>query len=294
MKKMKKEGETMEKILIIGNSHSVDAFQLLHLAFRDQMPEEKVTLGILYYSGCSITRHIEFGKNGEEVCHYYKNTDGLWNIEKKVDMERVVTDEAWEKVFLQAAKSDLDETLNRPGRRELEKMVDAWDPAPHRFYWHTSWPSPNDPYFFASDKKVPEGYQDRLIRLYGHNPVNQFTVLTAKAKEHILPDKTYEKAICTGAAIMNAHVTQGRPQLEIWRDYTHLNDFGRLIAAYAFFAQLMGRKIETIGADAVPVELRHKNFQEEGDLRLTEEMKKIIITAANHALEDPWTVPEAK
>ncbi len=283
----------MEKILIIGNSHSVDAFQLLHLAFRDQMPEEDVTLGILYYSGCSITKHIGFVKNGEAVCHYYKNTDGLWNIEKMTDMKRVVTDEPWERVFLQAAKSDLDETLNRPGRRELEGLVDLWDPAPHRFYWHTSWPSPNDPYFFSSDRFVPEGYQERLIRLYDHNPIKQFTVLTDKAKEHILDDKIYEKAICTGAGILNAHITQGRPQTEIWRDYTHLNDFGRLIAAYTFLVQLTGKKLEKINVDTVPAELRHKNFREEGDLPITEEMKNIIITAANHALDDPWTVPQA-
>ncbi len=282
----------MEKILIIGNSHSVDAFQLLHLAFRDQMPEEKVTLGILYYSGCSITKHIGFAKNGEDVCRYYKNTDGHWNIEKNTGMKRVVSDEPWEKVFLQAAKSDLDDTLNAEGRRELESLVDAWDPAPHRFYWHTSWPSPNDPFFFSSDRFVPEGYQERLIRLYDHDPIKQFTVLTNKAKAHILTDKVYEKAVCSGAGIMNAHTIQGRPQTEIWRDYTHLNDFGRLIAAYTFFVQLTGKKIDKIGISTVPVELRHQKFQDQGELCVTEERKNIIITAANHALLDPWTVPQ--
>ena len=74
----------MEKILIIGNSHSVDAFQLLHLAFQDQMPEEDVTLGILYYSGCSITKHIGFVKNGDAVCSYYKNTDGSYTVVLKI------------------------------------------------------------------------------------------------------------------------------------------------------------------------------------------------------------------
>lgn len=281
----------MEKILIIGNSHSVDAFQLLHLAFKDQYPKEDVTLGILYYSGCSITKHIGFVKDKESVCHYYKNTDGLWNIEKMTNMERVVTDEPWERVFLQAAKSDLDETLNRAGRRELESLVDQWDKAPHRFYWHTSWPSPNDPFFFSSDRFVPEGYQERLIRLYDHDPRKQFTVLTDKAKAHILNDKVYDKAVCTGAGIMNAHLTQNRPQTEIWRDYTHLNDFGRLIAAYTFLVQLTGKKLERISVDTVPAELRHKSFRELGDLSVTEEMKNIIITAANHGLDDPWTVP---
>ena len=283
----------MEKILIIGNSHSLDAFQLLSLVYKDQDPGEEVTLGILYYSGCPISKHVNFGKNKEAVCTYYKNTNGLWNIEKQVDMDHVLSDEPWEKVFLQPATPDLDETYNRPGRRELEKMVDERVATPHKFYWHTSWPSPDDPYFFTPDKNAPQSYVDRLVRLFDHDPIKQFTILTNKSKENILTDEVYEKAICTGAAIMNAHITQGRPQREIWRDYTHLNDFGRLIASYAFYAQLTGKKIETVGISAVPVSLRNKKFQEEGELIVTDEMKDIIIKAANHAIDDPWTVPQA-
>lgn len=283
----------MPKILIIGNSHSVDAFHFLHLAFRDQLPDEDVTLGILYYSGCSIDRHIDFYKANDPACDYYKNTHGDWVISKKTALlSAVLADENWDRVFLQAAKSDIDDTLNLDGRRELEAIVNSHLSTPHVFSWHTSWPSPNDPFFFAPGRFVPDGYKARLEALYGFDPINQFTVLTSKAKEHILPDPTYHKKICSGAAVMNAYVTQGCPQTDIWRDYTHLNDFGRLIAAYGFFAQLTDRRVERINVDTVPAHLRHKFFTELGDMTVTDEMKSVIITAANHALDDPWTVPK--
>lgn len=284
----------MQKLLIIGNSHSCDAFQLLNEVFRSQEPEKDYILGIVYYSGCSITRHIEFFRNDEPMVHYYKNVKGTWTITKEFYTKDILADEDWDTVFLQAAKSDLDETLNLAGRRELEQIVREALPREPRFMWHTSWPSPNDEIFFREDapKKVPKGYKDRLIRLYGFDPVNQFTLLTEKAKTHILPDTTYQKKICTGAAIMYAHKVLGISQRELWRDYTHLNDFGRLIAAHAFYAQLTGKPLEEIKIDLVPADLRYKRFKELGDLILTPEMKETILLSANHALEDPWSVPQ--
>ena len=280
--------------MIVGNSHSNDAFWLLNEALRDQLPEEEFTLGIMYYSGCSITRHITFTRETQNVYRYYKNTGDAWEVQKSVTMEVGLRDENWDIVMLQAAKSDLDDTLNLAGRRELEQIIAQNVPAPYTLMWHTSWPSPNDPTFFSEDYAVqpPKGYQDNLKRLYGHDPFNQFTVLTGKAKAHILPDSTYGKAICTGAGILNAHATQGVTQTCIWRDYTHLADFGRLIAAYSFVTQFTGKPVTRIAMDKVPDYMRQARFQELGDLTLTEEMKKIIITAANHALRDPWTVPE--
>lgn len=283
----------MKNILIIGNSHSVDAFALLNEVFQSQQPERDYILGIIYYSGCSITRHVDFYRNNEPKVHYYKHDGGEWTITREFYTKDVLADVKWDTVMLQAAKSDLDETLNQSGRRELEAIVCEELGYRPQFMWHTSWPSPNDEIFFAPDapKKVPAGYKDRLLALYGFDPTNQFTVLTDKAKAHILQDEVYVKAICTGAAVMNAHITQGRSQREIWRDYTHLNDFGRLIVAHAMYVQLMGEPLTEIKMDLVPAHKRYKRFVELGDLAVTDEMKAIILQAANHSLEDPWTVP---
>jgi hypothetical protein len=68
------------KILIIGNSHSVDAFHHLCGAFRDQNPGAEVVTGVAYYSGCSITQHVDFHKNNQAVYGYYKNDNGAYSV----------------------------------------------------------------------------------------------------------------------------------------------------------------------------------------------------------------------
>lgn len=289
-----KKSFDMKHILIIGNSHSVDAFHLLHKAYKEQYPGRKLTLGVLYYSGCSIDKHIDFAEKGESVYRYYKNTNGTWEIENKVTMESVLRDQPWDGIFLQAAKSDLDETLNLDGRRQLEAYVDKYVKTPHQFMWHTSWPSPNDESFFSADAKkpAPDGYKENLINLYGFDPKNQYQVLIDKATTHIFPDETYTKAVCTGTGIMYAHLVREHPQTDIWRDYTHLNDFGRLIAAYSMLTQLTGNPIESISLNVLPAEFRHAMFKGSGDLVLTEEMRATIIDAANYSLQHPFSVIE--
>lgn len=278
------------KILIIGNSHSVDAFHFLCDAYKDCNPNENIITGIAYFSGCSITQHIEFYKNQQKVYRYYKNNNGKYSETNEVDLKTIITDEEWDDVFLQAAKADLDDTLNLSGRRELESIVDSLVKTSHRFMWHTSWPSPNDETFFSPDyvRQPPNGYKENLIRLYGFNPVTQFSVLTTKAKEHILTDSVYSGAVCTGSAVMHAYLKQNCAQLDIWRDYTHLNDFGQLIVAYAYVAQLTKKPVTRVGINMVPQSFRHKQYSHLGDMQVTEQMKEIIIKAANYSLEHPF------
>ncbi len=289
-----KEGEQEPmRLLIIGNSHSIDAFYLLQKAFQDQMPEQELVLGVVYYGGCSISLHVMFAQHEKDAYTYLRNTDGQWeNLENRT-LKSIIEDQPWDMVMLQAAKTDMDDTLNEPGRRELEGFVEQYLQKPCRYWWHTSWPSPNDEIFFspAYVSQAPEGYKENLMELYGFDPVNQFAVLTDVAKTHILTDDHYAGAVCTGAAIMYAHTVLGVDQLELWRDYTHLSDLGRLTVAYSMYAQLTGNPIQQVGIDTIPVEFRAFQYQYLGDMAVTEQIKDIVRQAANHSLEDPWNVP---
>ena len=232
-------------ILIIGNSHSIDAFHLLYTAFKDQYPDLDLTVGILHFNGCSISEHANFGQRNSRVYRYLKNDTGSWNIRIQWTMKEILQDVAWDVVMIQPAKEDLsDPTLNLEGRTLLKQQIDKYLTTPYTFVWHVSWPSPNDETFFSPDyvRQPPEGYKDKLIRLYGFDPVNQYSVMIGQSRQHILNDPTYFKGICSGTAVMQAHLTQGIPQLELWRDYTHLSDYGRLMVGYAIVAQLTGRR----------------------------------------------------
>ena len=283
-------------VLIVGNSHSIDAYWLLYQAYMDQHPDINLCVGILHYGGANIDEHVAFGNNGQEKIRYYKNDSGKWDIKYDVTTEYVLTDHPWDIIMMQPAKEDLsDPTLNKDGRHALAEIIDRYVKNPHEIMWHISWPSPNDETFFSEDyvRQPPAGYKKKLTRLYGFNPVNQFSVMVDMTKQHVLDDPIYSKAVCSGAAIMHAHLAQGVPQLELWRDYTHLSDYGRLMAAYALVAQITNEPIESVGIDVISVGWRHKQNKDQGKLVITQQMKDVLIKAANYALESPWVIPEA-
>lgn len=287
------EEEKALKIIVVGNSHSNDTFWLLHEVFKDQMPEQEVVLGALYYSGCTVSKHVRFATEDQYVYEFHKNENGSWETQKEANIDAGLRNQAWDYVLFQGGRGDTANEYNLTGRRALENIVSDRVPQPYKMLWQITWPSPNDPMFFSPDYHVqpPAGWVEYLQSDYGHDPFKQFDVMTGKAKEYLLEDETYEKVICAGAGVMYAHAVLGVPQAELWRDYTHLSDYGRLITAYCFYAQFTGNPVTEVGIDVIPASLRQKHTRNDGDLIVTEEMKQVIIAAANHALEDPWTVP---
>ena len=287
------EEEKALKILVIGNSHSNDTFWLLHKVFEDQMPEQEVVLGALYYSGCSVTKHVKFATENQFVYEFHRNDTGSWETTKEINMDAALSNQAWDYVLFQGGRGDTASEYNLTNRRALEQIVADRVPQPYKMMWQITWPSPSDPKFFSPDYPVqpPAGWVEYLQSDYGHDPFKQFDIMTGKAKEFLLEDETYEKVICAGAGVMHAHAVLGVPQADLWRDYTHLSDYGRLITAYCFYTQFTGKPITEVNIDVIPAAMRQAHFRSQGDLIVTEEMKQVIIAAANHALEDPWTVP---
>ncbi|MBR3838053.1 MAG: DUF4886 domain-containing protein [Clostridia bacterium] len=283
------------KFLILGNSHSNDVCHHLSRVFNAQGYEQPYTIGFLYYSGCLIRQHVDFSAQNQSVYDYYRsNGDGTNTRKRGYTMQGALEDQDWDMIFLQPGKRDMQaEKLNLEARRSLEEYVNAHVPSEHVFAWHTSWPNPNDEKFFSDDwwRKPPKTIKSFLVEAYGHDPFVQFGVYTNTAKENILPDPTYTKHICTGAAIFYAAHVLKIPQDRIYRDYTHLSDFGRIMASYTFYAQFTGKPIEEVKLDMLPAQYRQAHYVPEGDLILDAEMKEIIKTCANYALEYPWEVP---
>ena len=267
---------------------------MLYQAYKDQYPNQKLVIGIAHYPGGSIYEHVEFAQKDEPVYRYYKSATGKWKMENDYKLSTILKDRSWNIVLYQAAKIDLDdETLNLEGRRTLEAYVDEALEQPHKTIWHTTWPSPNDEQLFSPEwpKQPPENYKEKLIKRYGFDPVNQYTFMVETAKAHILGDKTYDKAICTGTAVMHAYLSGACTQLDLWRDYTHLTDFGRLMVAYSLVTQLREKPLKSIGIDTIPRRLRHKQYRDLGNMTVTQEQKEIIIRSVNYALEHPYSIP---
>ena len=281
------------KIIVIGNSHGNDAMWLMKEVFKDQMPEQEVVICSLYYSGCSVTRHVQHATQNQAVYDLNINFNGVWETTEETTLETALYNQAWDIVVFQGGRGDTDDEYNIKNRRILEQYVNERVKQPYTMMWHITWPSPEEPTFYDPSYRVqpPSGWVDYLVTNYDHDLYKQFTAMTERATQYLVTDATYEKVICSGAGIMNAHAVSGVPQLDLWRDYTHLSDYGRLIAAYSFYAQLTGKEITEINLEKIPASLRQKYFRDLGDLVITEEMKQVIIAAANASLEDPWAVP---
>lgn len=279
------------KLLVIGNSHSNDAFWPLYEVFKAQAPEQEVVIGILYYSGCSITQHVQFGSTHARVYDYYRNGSGVWEHLEDTDMQYALSDQAWDIILFQPSREDAE--YEKEHRDALAAIVAENVEEPYDLYLHKSWANPNDPTLWSEthDPVPPSGYKDSLIRLFGFDPVNQSNMLNEKVKTKLLDDEMFTRFISTNAAIMHAYLVSGVPQVELWRDYTHLTDYGRLIAAYTLYAEIMEDTVTEVKLDSLAAGLRHRRAQVLGDMEVTAEMKQVIIDAVKYAQENPWTTP---
>ena len=272
------------RIMILGSSRSVNTFHLLYQVFKDQMPDKEITLGVMYYSGCSMSMHTQFIKDNKNVYAYYRNTNGNWEIMRNSYMEDGLRDQAWDVILLQAGTGDTANNMNEPCRKFLTEYVDSIVTHPHTFWWHTTW-------FNSTD---PELYKNANTTI---NPltVNQYQQMQSQidaAKTSVMEDPMFEGRVCSGTPMMYALKKLNVPEIELYRDHTHLSDYGSLLVGYSWYTQFTGNKVTQINLDLIPVHLRIEQHQYLGDLQITEEMKQIIIDTAQYTLENPWTNPQ--
>lgn len=274
------------KIMILGSSRSVNTFQLLYEAFKDQMPEQELVLGIMYYSGCSMSMHRKFIEGNEAVYSYYRNDSGQWNISYKVTMETGLLADNWDVILLQAGTGDLENQMNQPDRIFITDYVNQRVAHPHQFWWHSTW-------FNSTD---PDLYDPNATKLNPYT-IDQHAQLSSNietAKKTVLTDPMFEGRITSGTPMMYALKVLGIPEKELYRDHTHLSDYGCLLVAYAFYAQYTGNPVTQINLNTIAQKTRNPQYQHLGDLQVTEEMKQNILKTVDYTLKNPWSVPVAE
>lgn len=113
--------------------------------------------------------------------------------------------------------------------------------------------------------------------------------------EDVMPNATAVQYALEHCGITeDGSITDGVALPGIYRDYTHMSDFGRVMIAYLWYAKLTGKtEIPAVNYHVVASQLRHKNYQGLGDLTLSEDQVNAIKTAVNYALnpETQFTVP---
>ena len=281
------------KIFTIGNSHSNYATQLLYEVFKAQNPEQEVVIGTMYYSGCSIAKHVNFALKDEPVYEYNLNYNGTWERIKDMSLKMGLRAQAWDIVVLQEAGDGNEDNFKNTNRQLLVDFVNENLPHPHQFVWNMDIVSPNDETFYSPgyDPQPPAGFKEKMQKQYNGDPVTALRMSQQNMVNYILPDPTYTNYIPTGTAILYAHLVDGWKQTDLYRDYTHASDYGRLIAAYMWYAQLTGEPLTEVKVDTIEASLRHRRAIQLGDMEVTAEMKQTIINAVNYSLEHPLEVP---
>lgn len=271
------------KIMILGSSRSIDTFQVLYDVFKDQMPDQKLVLGIMYYSGCSMSMHANFIKENAFVYRYYRNDSGRWDITDNANMDMGLKDQKWDVVFIQAGNGDTRNNMNLETRKFLRDYVDKIVRHPHQLWWHSTWFNSTDPSLY----KAPKTAEDAAAV----DQVAQLTETNEAAKAYVLDDPMFSGHIASGTPVMYALKKLNVPETELFGDHTHLTDFGYLLVGYSFYAQFTGKPVTQINLDTIPAHLRHGTKQFMGPLTVTEEMKQIIMETVDYTLKNPWSVP---
>ena len=271
------------KIMILGSSRSVNAFHFLYQAFQDQMPDQKLVLGIMYYSGCSMSMHTKFIQTNQNVYSYYYNDNGHWIITKDCHMDTGLCDQAWDVVVLQAGSGDLENRMNETCRNFLKEYVASRVTTPHVLWWHTTWFNSTTPSLFRPEKTSLDPAKI--------DQVQQLTESIEAAKAYVLDDPMFEGHVCSGTPMMYALKMLEIPDTDLYRDHTHLSDYGALLVAYAWYAQYTGNPVTQINIDVLDAPYRQSAYRDLGPLVVTQEMKDSIIKTVDYTLNNPWTVP---
>lgn len=316
-------------ILVIGNSHGLDATRMLYHVFQAESDQD-VIIANLYYSGCRIDQHASYLANNEPKYAYHKNggaddsNGDEWTIQTGVTALTALQDEQWDIVVMQQMNNyaGMENWYNKAQFQFIMDYVKANQITTPQFAWHMTWANPDNYELYLNDDAAYG--QEYITHVVGNNASwrNTHERNFAGADDKYDQDILYQKIIdCTKKYVLTSDymgedtmvlpsATAIQYALELcednhamlYRDYTHLTNFGRLITAYLWYAKLTGTEeladIEIGEGYTLPAHLEstrqdslhYPNVNHGDPIPVSLEMENTLKTAVNWALAHPYTV----
>ena len=298
------EEEKVMRILNISNSHGADSVKLLPMVLQAEMPDQEFFVAELYAS-YALTEHVEAAKEDAKDYVYYTNGDGTWNRVEGVSISMALQDQHWDVIMFNESSRHLGlEKYMSKGLIDWFRsyILDNLDYEPTLLY-NMTWSNPTDERFHdpSSDRqKPPETFRKSYTVNYGFNYITHYNMLVEMTKKYLVGHEGFDKIIYNAKPVQYAQVICGVPQwddaqkMDLYRDYTHLSDFARLMVAYNWYAQMFDvKELTAVNIDVIPKDQRATYRQQNlGDLEITQEHKQIILESVNETLKDPFTIPE--
>ena len=299
------------KVLSLGHSHGLDGTALLYEVLDAELKDQEVVVGALYYSGCSMASHAKYLTNNMPEYDYYKkdntNVNGAWTIRKETTGLYALQDEQWDVIVIQEANFNAGMTSAYNVNNYmtvLNYLYNNQEQKP-RILFHMTWTNPDDynTYINASSglsHPNQSWYRPFMENNYSDkNGVYQREILIDKILSYtetyledcteFLGEKYIESIIPAATAVEYAQYVCGRTDAEIYRDWTHMNDYGRLIVAYTWYAKIMQLdQISGVNLVEVPSGAHHRNSKFPADLKFDEQMRADALASVNFALANPY------
>lgn len=288
------EEKTTLKVLTIGNSASVDSCYMLSLIAAAEGYTE-LTVGTLYYSGCSLSTHVKFmSNNAREYKLYVSKSADVSTVRDTIDgvtMSDAVRYTDWDVFILQAAgfEDGLEQSYSNGNIQALQRFVGDNKLNPNAvFGWHMFWPIATDPDLMATHPTKPYPFTSRWEK-FDFDRDKLYAACTECVRKYILTDETFKFVIPSGTAIQNA-MSGYMTEKDLLRDYAHLTDLGRIIAGYYWFCILRGiDELQELKLSTVP-KAYFKSTVSSADWVLSDHEKALILESVNNTLKNPLQV----
>ena len=289
------------KILMVGQSLAQDTVWLLEYVIRTEMPDKKVLVADIYAS-LALGDHRKNILDDAAIYSYYKFFDGTKQTMQDVSIKTALRDEWWDLIIFN------DSTYATTQAKEFEDGDHAFminyirETAKPGFKlaYNATWANPTDALLWGDGRRdIPPAVHERFAREFGGSRNLYYDKICANIKQYIENNPEYDMVFHPGTAIQYAAETYGVPEAaldrnyELYRDYVHMSDYGRLLVAYQMYAQLFGlEKLEAVNVDVIKAEMRFSQRERKyGDIEITQQHKDAIIASVNYALAYPNEIP---
>ena len=314
------EDDGILRILVLGHSLGVDSMYLLP-AIMEAEGMTDFELGMVYGSYPSSEQRKWFTTGARKYCYqeYTYGEDTNWRrADHNGNFHVSVPGEANDTLIADGTidqpmefgieRRDWDIVIIMPGGSEqvgLEPAGDrnyfepdnfrAWKEfvlehdiekaTTPKFAYHMVWTTPNDPTLVKDSSRE----FDELHFPGSKEPdYDRYKAGMAAVQELIVP-MNFDYILPTGTAIQNAKSSAltGR---DLYRDYVHLKDYGRLIAGYAWFCALTGKNIRDckIGPFHYESMLDQAVRLLKQPVELTQLQKDILVESVENAINNPF------
>lgn len=288
------------KTLLIGQSLGQDTVWLLQQVLKTEMPDQEFVVGDIYLS-VGLDTHRENILNNAAVYDYTKFDDNGFKKLQNISIELALKDEMWDLIIF----NDTTYYTTQPAQFQdgdhdfmINYIRETAAPG-YKLAYNATWANPTSELLWKSDRRDVRGnVHERFAKEFGGSRNEYYNRICENIKTYIETNEAYDLVFHTGTAMQYASETHGVPEgakdhnYELYRDYVHASDFGRLLVAYQLYAQIYGlEKLEAVNVNTIEAKMRFTSEQKYGDLEITQQHKDAIIASVNFALAHPNEVP---